>query len=281
MQKKKVEDTIHISEIEMDDITFNVVGISPMIMNRFSLKAWQELLFPAKKANRAEKEQSLKHDPLAEFRGALYLNRNSKSPARFHVPNGMFHGALASAALDIPGATKSKIERLTKIVDVNIDLFGVPHLFMAMVRNSDINRTPDVRTRPIFPEWACRVTVRYVKNILTQRTVASLLGAAGHIIGIGDWRGEKGGPYGSFRLAAENDAEFKAIIGKQGAKAQQAAYDNPIYFDEDTAELMGWFQAELVRRERKASAPEVPKSKKGRGIVVSGNGRDERYVSTE
>jgi hypothetical protein len=109
---------------------------------------------------------------IGEFRGAIYRCRDPKTPTAIHIPNGTFHGALCNAALDLPGATRAKMERLTKVVDPTIHLYGVRHVLCMMVRNSDINRTPDVRTRPIFPQWACQITIAYVQSLITERTVA-------------------------------------------------------------------------------------------------------------
>jgi hypothetical protein len=277
----KSDEQIEIAEIHANDVVTNIVGTSPMIMNRFSQKAWQELLYPSERRSRATLEQSLKHDPVAEFRGAVYRNRDPKQPALIHVPNGAFHGALAAAALDIPGAAKAKIERLTRVVDVNINLFGVPQIFCAMVRNSDMNRTPDVRTRPIYPRWACTVTIRYIRNVLTERTIVNLLAAAGVIIGIGDWRGQKGGPYGAFRLVSDHDKEFLDIVKNGGRVAQQKALDTPIFFDEDTEELLTWFAREVERRERDLPSAQKPSTRKT--IIEKGNGKDGdgEYVGVE
>jgi hypothetical protein len=261
----KKDEVIDIQEIHTSTARFNIIGTSPMIMNRFSRKAWQELLFPSERRSRATLDQTMKHDPLSEYRGALYKNRDDKRPALIHVPAGAFHGALSSAALDVPGAAKAKIERLVKISDVQVDLFGVPQLFMAMVRNSDMNRTPDVRTRPIFPEWACTVTFKYPRLVLTERTITHLFGAAGLFIGIGDWRGQKGGSYGAFKIADDNDATFNRIVKQQGRKAQLNAFDSPVYYDEDTEELMVWFESEVLRREKdlpSSAAKKMPKTKK-------------------
>lgn len=271
---KSIEPLIVVNEIETSTADFNVVGLSPLIMHRYALKAWRELLYPGPKLNRAERQTTLKHQPLQEYRECLYLNRDDKRPSLFHIPNGMFHGALGAAAKDIPGASKAEIVRLTRVTDINIDLFGLPQLFMSMVRNRDMNRTPDVRTRPIFAHWACRVHFRYVAGLLTRPTIANLFGAAGLIVGIGDWRGEKGGPYGSFRLAEDDDKEFVNIVKTQGRKPQQQAFNTPAYFDEDTADLMRWFNTELVRREQKTPKPK-------RVVTVRGNGQGETYVGAE
>lgn len=278
MAKAPAEKRIEVSAINMKEVRFNVVGTSPMIMNRFSQKAWQELLLPSARRSRASLDQSLKHDPINEFRGALYRNRDDKRPTLIHVPNGAFHGALAKAALDIPGAAKAKIERLTRVVDINIDLYGVPQVFCAMVRNSDMNHTPDVRTRPIFPEWACTVNFTYLQQVLNESTIGALFGGAGVIVGIGDWRGEKGGPFGAFRLCEDDDAEFKRIVKTQARAAQRAAYDKPVYFDEDTEELLTWFEAEVSRREKevpssgKKKADKAGKLPVGKAHIEAGNG---------
>lgn len=248
-KKKAEEQQIEIQEIEVDEVEMNFLGTSPMIMNRFASKAWRELLFPSVKQNRAGLEQSLKHDPPAEYRGALYVNRSEKEKTLFHVPSGAFHGALASVAIDIPGSAKAKIERLTKIVDLQINLYGVPSIFCAMVRNSDQNRTPDVRTRPIFPEWCGTIRFRYMRGILTEKTVVNLFGAAGKIIGIGDWRGQKGGPYGAYDVVGTNNADWNRIIKTQARVAQERAFKSPAYFDENTRELLEWFHEEVARRE--------------------------------
>lgn len=273
----KAEQVVEINEISMKDVHFNILGTTPMIMHRFAQKAWRELLLPSLKENRASLEQKLKHEPYEEFRGGTYRNRNPRSPTLFHLPNGSFHNSLAAAALDMPGAKRTQIERLTKVVDVNIDLYGVPQIFCSMVRNSDQNRTPDVRTRPIFPEWACSITVQFLANSLTERGVTHLLAAAGALIGIGDWRSQKGGPYGAFKLVSDNDKQFRSIVKSQGRKAQQKAYDNPVAFDEDSDELLRWFADEVRRREMEGHLGEKTRGR-GRGRPsarrrLPGNGR--------
>lgn len=255
----KKQEIIDIQEIEIEEIRFNVLGRTPLIMNRFHQKARQELLYPKERESRATLESRLKHDPLAEFRGSICLNRDANRPALIHLPDGAPKKALAAAGLDMPGAAKAKLERLTGAADINIDLFGVPMMYMVMVRNSDINRTPDVRTRAIFPQWACSVTFRYPGRLLTRRAIASLFGAAGVIVGIGDWRPQKGGSHGTFTLVSDDDPAFREIVKKQGRAAQKAAFDKPSYYDADTEELFAWFEAELVRREK--SAPSRPSAR--------------------
>lgn len=249
--KKTTESVIEINAITMGRISCYLVGTAPgMLMHRFSLKARQELLFPKGRANAAEKAENLKHDPLMEFREAMYRNRNDNEPAAVHTPSGFFSKALASAALDLPGASKAQILRLVSVASPQINLFGIPRLHMEMVRSSDMARTPDVRTRPCFTEWCCKVNLSFVSSLLKQNQIVNLLAAAGEIVGIGDYRPQKGGAYGKFRIVDANDPDYLRIQQQGGRKAQLAAIEAPDFYDADSEELFAWFQQETVRREK-------------------------------
>jgi hypothetical protein len=254
---KKKETNIEIMELKVGIVRCNILGTSPMIMHRFPLKAWQELLYPGGPKNRAEKATNLKHDPVAEFRDVVYRNRDDSTPALLHVPSGAFSRGMADAALDIPGATKSQITRLTKVITPHINLFGIPKLYMAMVRSSDMARTPDVRTRAIFPRWACTVDVQFVSTLTKEGQIVNLLAAAGLIIGLGDWRSQKGGVHGGYRIVGDKDAEFRDIVKSEGRKAQTEALRNPVAYDYDSEELLAWFHAEAARREREIPSGNV------------------------
>lgn len=265
---KKSEAQIEIAPITMGRITCCLIGYD-IIMHRYSKKAREQLLFPKGRINSAEKAENLKHDPLGEYRECFYRNRDSSEPALFHLPTGMFSKALAAAALDMPGASKAQILRLASVTTRQINVFGVPQMFMAMTRSSDMARTPDVRTRPVFPVAACKIEIEFVSSLLKQNQIVNLLAAAGVIVGIGDWRPQKGGPHGKFRIVDANDPEYLRIVKTGGKAAQQAAYEKPVAYDFDTEELYGWFCEEVERRERTLpsteDAPPARAKRNGRG----------------
>ena len=246
---KKTDDTITIIEIKRNRATFNVLGSTPLLMNRFSQKAKQQLLSPPLRKNAAEKATTLKHDPVAEFRSSVYLNRDLDRPTRIHAPAEWFKGALCNAAIDIPGCAKAKLERLVQVASPQIDLYGVPRLHFGMVRNSDMNRTPDVRTRACFEEWAARIQIDFVSTIIKEKDLTHLFAAAGSIVGCGDWRPQKGGTFGQFKIVSDNDEDFHRIQQKQGSEAQSEALATPVCFDADTEELLAWFFEEIEGRD--------------------------------
>ena len=249
------DEHIEIVELKYAKMAAFIVSSTPLYLHRFSQKARQELLYPERKKNKAALERALKHDPLKEFRECCYRTADKDSPTLFHIPCGMLNRAMADAAIDLPGSVKkAKIQRMVQIVDLNIALFGIPCLDMKMVRSSDMNRTPDVRTRPLFNEWAAKVTLGFPVGILTQQDVGSLLQAAGMLIGLGDWRPQRGGSNGKFKVVNQNDEELLRIVGAQGRAAQLLAFENPSMADDETAELYDWFQEQLSLREQNVEA---------------------------
>ena len=256
------KETLEIEALSLDtaEITFNVVGETPLIPHRFASKAWKELLLPSRRKNAAEKVMTLKHDPLKEYQECFYVNRDKSAPTMFHLPTGMFHQALGRAAIDIPGVAKSETLRLVSVVTPTVFLYGVPMLGMDMVRQAGMTRAPDVRTRPYFNEWALSLTFRFVRGLITERQIAHLFGAAGLIVGVADWRGEKGGSYGRFRLVEENDPDFLRIREMGGRAAQEEAFVHPAFYDDQAQDLFGWFSDEAAIREKELSSGKVSAS---------------------
>jgi hypothetical protein len=68
-------------------------------------------------------------------------------------------------------------------------------------------------------------------------------------MGVGDWRPQKGsGTFGRWRIVEPDDKEYLDIIKTGGAEAQQAALDDPAPYDDETEELLGWYDVEVKRR---------------------------------
>jgi len=238
-----------VGVLEMAAITLGIIGKTPILPHRFADKARRQLLLPGKRVNRAGLESMIKHDVPHEYRQSLYKNRDTTTPAMFHLPGGMIVKAMASAALDMSGATKAKTLRLIS-VSPQINLFGLPFLHMAMVRQDGPGKVPDVRTRACFPDWACVVTIEFPAHAFSGREIFNLLAAAGHVAGFGDWRQERGGQMGKFEVCDAKDPRIVALMKSQGRAAQQQAYDSPVAFDDDTQELLDWYHDEIVARQQ-------------------------------
>lgn len=245
---------IAVIEVSQGEATFRLIGNTPMIQEAVGEKARRELLLPSGRKNATEKATSRKHEPREEFLASTY--RVADGPTRLAMPATAFKDALRTAALDLTGVSKAEIGRLTYVMGDMVPIYGVPELLMSIVRSADMNRTPDVRTRPILPRWAAEITVRYVRPKMTEAAIARLLVAAGMTVGIGGWRQEKGsGNFGLFRIATSADAEeFEDIVRTGGREAQEEALLAPACYDEQTADLLAWYEEEIGIRQLRGAA---------------------------
>lgn len=241
-------ESIDVVEFNTGTVEFCIVGNTPIILNRMSEKAKRELLMPKGRKTAADKANSLKHNPFQEFRDSPYTNPDKHADTFIEHLATSFKSAIRGAGVDVPGASKAQLGRLLWVNGERVSLHGVPQLFMSVTRSADMNKTPDVRTRTIMKEWACRLSISFVQPMLTVKTVANLLAAGGLTQGVGDWRPEKGsGNYGQFRLVEANDPTFKRLM-KINYQQQFKAMQNPVPYDQETEELLSWFDSEADRR---------------------------------
>ncbi len=255
---KVTEREITTVEINTGVIKFGLVGKTPIILNSMNAKVMQELLMPKGRKTTAEKATTLKHDPIAEFRSSPYTLPEKDAPTLLAHLATAFKRAIASTALDIPGAKKAQLSRLMWVEGERIPIYGIPKMLMCVTRNSDMGHTPDVRTRCIVPSWAAVISVRFASPILKANVIASLLSAAGMIQGVGDWRPEKGsGTFGQFEVRDHDDKEMKSIMKIGGRQAQIDAMKNPEAYDDTTRELLDWFVDEADKRGHKATGRTV------------------------
>lgn len=241
-----VLEAIEVEPLRVGSMQVWLKGITPLICNRLAAKARRELLLPKGRKSTAEKQQSLKHDPVAEYRDSMSV-RAGVGPTRIVFPAPAIKGSMATAALETKGTNKTQIGRLVWVKDYSVDVYGIPELFMAVVRSADMNRTPDIRTRAILREWCIPATIQFVKPQLSEKGIMQLLSNGGIIVGIGDFRQEKGkGNFGQFSIVTE--ADCKDIIRGGSLKQQDEAIKKPVCFDSDTEELLGWFKEEVKVR---------------------------------
>lgn len=249
MATTKNQTEISTIEIAMERVEYCVLGRTPILMNRLSEKVKHQLLLPAPRKNSAEKASTLKHQPFEEFAASPYTLPNDDAPTLLAHLSTAFKKAIASTALDLPGAKKAQLSRLMWVEGEKVGIYGIPKLHMAVTRSADMAHTPDVRTRCIVSEWAAKVVVAFPVPILKEAVVSQLFAAAGMIQGVGDWRPEKGsGTFGQFELVDPDDDRYQRIIASGGRQAQIEAMEAHEPYDEDTAELLSWFVSEADRR---------------------------------
>jgi hypothetical protein len=244
---KKELTELHIDRLKQGRLTLRMVGTTPMYFNSMSVKAKRDLLLGGGRKTKAERA-NIKHHPEQEFRDSLYRKNHGDTLLCFPAPG--VKGAMATAALATAGITSTDVKRLIFLPETHVQIWGTPYLKMDVVRSADMNKTPDIRTRAYLPRWCAEVSVAYVMPTLNAHSIASILTNAGTIIGIGDFRQEKGkGSNGCFTvMGGDETSPLWDTLMAEGREAQQAAYDNPVAADMDTEELLQFYREEVLRR---------------------------------
>lgn len=249
MPTKKTTDAISIPVIKQGQIKLRLIGQTPMYFNSMSSKAKRDLLVGAGRKTAAEKRE-IKHNPEQEFVDSMHTQTKGETLLCF--PAAGVKGAMATAALETAGVNKTSVNRLIFLPQTNICIWGKPYLKIDVVRSADMNRTPDMRTRAYLPNWCAEVDIRFATPNFSAMSISSLVQNAGQLVGIGDFRQEKGrGGFGTFAIAGEDLGEYQEIwdeLMQEGREVQELARDNPEYADHETAELMQFLEEERLRR---------------------------------
>lgn len=249
MATRKTETAeINVTPLRRASAKLRIVGTTPMFQNRMSAKVQQGLLVGTKKKTKAERVE-IKHNPIQEYRDSMEIVPGGPTALGLRVT--AVKAAMCTAALETAGLTKTGAQRLLFMPGDLTALYGTPQLRMDVVRSADINRTPDVRTRCFLPKWGAEIEIQYIVPQLSAASVVSLLCNAGVLVGVGDFRQEKGkGAFGAFRVLGEDeqDDEWDDLVQNHGRMVQLRAIEHPEYADRDTEDLMAFFEAEVSRR---------------------------------
>ena len=190
---------IRLERLRPSWATFMVVGVTPMIQHAWSEKAiriMQEAQAGGKKASAKNREPKVPKD---EYHAAHYWFDEDAGIAG--VPSSAFKKAMVSACRFYDGITMVKAKSLFFVPGENEDQL-IPINGTSWMRTDPVKvgQTTDLRYRPQFDRWSCRVSVEFYPTQIDPESVANLLDAAGAGVGIGEWRPEKGGPHGRFAI---------------------------------------------------------------------------------
>jgi hypothetical protein len=246
---KKTETTeIVIPPLMRGHTTLRIIGTTPLFQNRMTAKVKMGLLCGSRKKTAAEKV-AVKHHPIDEFRDSAEIVPGGPTALGLRVV--ALKAAMCTAAIETPGVTKSSAQRLLFMPGELVPLYGTPQLRMDVVRSADINRTPDIRSRAFLPKWGCEIEIQHILPQLPVASVYTLACNAGVLIGVGDYRQEKGkGSFGTFRVITPEteDEEWEELVANHDRAAQLRALDDPECADRDTEDLLAFYRQEVNRR---------------------------------
>lgn len=177
-------------------VGIEISGTADLIQNRFSQKSVEQML----KAHMGISVQRERKKPREVLEDATIYNMDHKVA----MPPTAFKLAMIAAATQIKGLKKTQLRTALFVVGNSIPItYEQTTPRMDITRTSGIGRTPDVRFRPSFQGWKARIVIQFA-DTLTVQTVVDLLNRAGQV-GVGEWRPEKNGTFGTFRVSRHID----------------------------------------------------------------------------
>jgi hypothetical protein len=189
---------IQVKGIDVEAVDIPIVGTSPLLVHRFSEKA-KRIMLDAMQGRKSPKEAK---NPSEEYEAAFYRFKDGG----YGFPVVAFKAATVDAA-NFYGRDVTKVGLRASIFfegEVGVDgeqlarIEGEPRMREDVVR---VGRGgTDLRYRPIFHEWKTSLKVVYVRSALTRDSLLALIDAAGMGIGVGEWRPQKDGTFGQFKL---------------------------------------------------------------------------------
>ena len=214
------ETSIELPKLNLETMQITLIGDTPLIVHAWSEKAKKEMLDKQMKKAKPAKEAK---DPDADFEASLY----KMDGGGYGFPSVGFKAAAVTACTSVGGITKVAARQAFRVVG---ELTLTTAAFKGMKMRNDLVRiegskpemredmvrigmgTADIRYRAQFWPWHVGVKVHFNANVLSAEQIVNLFNTAGFGVGIGEWRSEKDGQYGSFHVGTAE--EMRKLIKK-------------------------------------------------------------------
>lgn len=200
---------VELQPLKLETIKIPIIGESGMICHAWSQKAKQQML--DKQMKKASKGKEAK-DPWADFCDSLYwLSDKPEKPTeadveagRFGFPAVAFKSAAITAVTTVGSMTKVLARQCFHLVGEHVEILGPPPSMREDMCRVGMG-TADIRHRAEFETWGAILTVQLNANAMSAEQVIQLFQLGGFGVGIGDWRAEKDGVAGRFRIALDGE----------------------------------------------------------------------------
>lgn len=199
VNKKDVQN-ITIPAPNIKAMRVKIIGTAPLIFHKWDEKAIKMIL--DKQMKKAAKGREVR-DPEKEYESSFYYD----SEGKIAVPARNIKQAIVGSARFINGVPMT-ILRGSVFVEGDKDGF-IPVDYEKKSMRQDMVTvgmgTADIRFRGQLEDWSMETTLQYDADLLSAEQVLNLLQRAGFSQGLGEWRPERNGDNGTFRVESVED----------------------------------------------------------------------------
>lgn len=174
---------IDLEPIQMQTIDLPIIGLTPLIVHRWSEKAKKQMLDA--QTSRGTRKKKDPKNPHQDYLESLYA-LDDGTPG---FPSAAFKAAMVGACRRFDGITMVVAKTAFVVLGDGPELL-VPIIGDHEMREDTVRvgmGTADLRYRAMFPNWGTTLRVTFDPQILSLRSIVALANAAG-FGGVGEWR---------------------------------------------------------------------------------------------
>lgn len=189
---------IIINPPNFQQVKLKVTGLTPLIQNKMKesiLKDMEDV-----RTGKAKKSTRTAIDPQKEYLKSSYLQDDGS----FGFPASAFKQCAVRAGKGLGLAmtdTRTLFFVLPNAPDGECVLIKSKK---PLLRKDPVNvkTGKDLRFRPEFRNWKADLLIKFDADRITIEQIANLLNHGGQTVGVGEWRPEKNGTFGTFEVGA-------------------------------------------------------------------------------
>lgn len=199
---------IALKPIRRVKMSFGIVGTSPLVTHKWSEKAKREMR--EKQGGKKTRSREAR-DPAAEAKAATYVTDDGD----YGIPAMALKKAIVGAAHKDIGIEKTLVRKALFLMCDDSNMVIKISSDPPIVREDQVRvgaGSADMRYRPEFRNWSCRVDLEVDAELLTDEDILSLVDRAGFGVGICEMRPEKGGEFGRFSIDRTSPVSWEPIV---------------------------------------------------------------------
>lgn len=190
---KKAEDTtvaeaqVQLNKIDAETLIVPIRGTAPLIVHNFSEKSRRQML----EAQQGKKKIKEIRDPRAEYEAAFYRIAHEDGTEGYGFPVTAFKAATTGAA---------------RFYDKSVTMTALRQfMFMrGVMTKADAQMLVEIHGEPEMREDVVRLGG---PSSIDRGSILSLIDAGGMGIGVGEWRPEKRGEFGTYAVDQTKNVE--------------------------------------------------------------------------
>ncbi len=205
---------ISLTRIKREVALITVEGTAPLIAHQWSEKAKRMML----DSHQGKKHPKVAKDPKQDFLDSMYrftgTDRSMTSPLDSHgVPTMAFKSSTVKGGSRAFGKSVKMTELRQSLVflpdGVGDDGLQLNRLFIDTEpeMREDMVRigmgSADIRYRAQYAPWQVVLRIQFMPNVIDLGSIVALVDAGGSN-GVGDWRPEKNGSFGTYQVVGED-----------------------------------------------------------------------------